>query len=342
MVRTIPLPKCPICDTPGKQVYTELKDELFKTDGSWSMDTCTNVSCGTYWLNPTPLPSDLGQLYTTYSTHVLPPTNIARAKNNILDRIRETVLKTELSYPPHRPLSPLNSLLYSLLSFVHPAWRDTQLAIVFYLPAMTGGRLLDIGCGNGSSMLVLKEHGWHVEGIDFDEKSIAQARTNGLKADVGELKDFHYPDNSFDAIMMSHVIEHVPEPIDFLRECLRILKPGGTLVAITPNATSLGHRRFGSCWRGLEVPRHLHVFTPTSLALAAEKAGYSNVESFTSVQGILQIYDESQYCRTHGTFDPQLSSTKNRVLFHLRWFVAGWRHILFPQFSEVAVLRSRK
>ena len=340
MIRTIAQPKCPVCNTAGVYLYGKLTDELFQSEGTWSMKRCNALDCGTLWLDPTPLPDDLKILYNTYSTHVRPPQEKSVSKKTFLDRVREAIWYRTLGYPTKN--SSITTWWYNFISFLHPAWRDTQQAMLFYLPYKAGGRLLDIGCGNGSSMQIMKTHGWMVEGIDFDEKSIAQANENGLTSAVGELHDFHYPDNSFDAIMTNHVIEHIPQLESFLRECLRILKPESTLIAITPNADSLGHLRFEQDWRGLEVPRHLQIFTSPSLFLLADKTGFTHIESFTSTQGILQIYDESAYRKKHGIPLLTLSSTANRIRFHRRWFFAGWRHYFLPKLSEVAVLRCQK
>lgn len=92
---------------------------------------------------------------------------------------------------------------------------------------------------------------------------------------VGTLLEQKLRADSFDVVASSHVIEHVPDPISLLRECLRILKPGGHLVAITPNAGSWSHRIYGADWRGLEPPRHLHIFTLSSLAGVCVRAGFT-------------------------------------------------------------------
>ena len=339
MIQTSPLPRCPVCDHGGTALHQGLTDQLYRTEGIWSMRTCENPVCRTCWLDPAPLPADLHKLYATYSTHTQASASIMPSgTHSFLDRIRESVLGKTLGYPRTRK----SSLFDLIVSRAHPAWRDAQQAMVFYLPHVSEGRMLDIGCGNGSSMLVLRQYGWSVEGIDFDEHSIAQARARHLNAKVGDLRMINYPTGSFDAILMNHVIEHIPNPVDLLRECLRILKPGGVLVALTPNADSWGHRRFGSCWRGLEIPRHLHIFTWDSLALAARQAGFTSVESFTSTQGIVQIYDESAHCKRHGDFSMPIASSGSRIYSHIRLFIAGWRHFFLPKFSEVAVLRATK
>lgn len=333
------IPTCPVCTNVGISAYAGATDRLFRVPGDWNLSACPNKVCGTYWLNPAPDPHELQRLYDTYSTHGTPP-KISTESDSLLSRVRRAVLSHELNYSSEQ--SKTRNFLYNILSYIHPTWRDTQLANAFYIPAKQGGDLLDIGCGNGSSMLTMQARGWKVIGIDFDEAAVMQAKNNKLNASVSDLFSACYKDNQFDAIMMNHVIEHVPNPQEFIKECLRILKPGGKLVALTPNITSKGHLEFKEDWRGLEIPRHLQIFSPSSLAILATKAGFQGVEAFTSTQGILQIYDESKACHKTGTFIPSYTSRRNKYLYHLRWFIAGWRHLLFPHLSEVAVLRCIK
>ena len=68
-----------------------------------------------------------------------------------------------------------------------------------------------------------------------------------------------------------------------MKECFRILRPGGGIVIATPNATSLGHRVFGTAWRGLEAPRHQFIFTPGSLHMLLESIGFKNISQRTIV-----------------------------------------------------------
>jgi 2-polyprenyl-3-methyl-5-hydroxy-6-metoxy-1,4-benzoquinol methylase len=69
---------------------------------------------------------------------------------------------------------------------------------------------------------------------------------------VGDFQAARLDGGDFDAITMSHVIEHVPDPLASLDKCRRLLRLGGYLVLSTPNVRSLGHQRFGQSWRGLE------------------------------------------------------------------------------------------
>ena len=116
--------------------------------------------------------------------------------------------------------------------------------------------------------------GRFAEGVDFDPAAVRNAKGKGLQVHLGKLETQEYPDNHFDAITMSHVIEHVHNPLQLLHECYRILKPGGRLVVATPNCESWGHKIFKRNWRGLEPPRHLYLFSMMSLNKAVDIAGF--------------------------------------------------------------------
>jgi 2-polyprenyl-3-methyl-5-hydroxy-6-metoxy-1,4-benzoquinol methylase len=121
----------------------------------------------------------------------------------------------------------------------------------------------------------LHRRGWQVEGQEVDPVAAAAVRERcGHTVHLGELPLLELPGGRYDAIVMSHVIEHLLDPVAILGECRRLLVPSGVLVSVTPNADSFGHREFGRNWLGLDPPRHLHVFTPPSLEAVARAAGF--------------------------------------------------------------------
>jgi SAM-dependent methyltransferase len=108
----------------------------------------------------------------------------------------------------------------------------------------------------------------------MDPVVVKNARARNLDVRLGGIEQFEGNRETFDWITMSHVIEHVHDPVKVLRAAHALLKPGGRLWLETPNAASFGHRHFGAHWRGLEPPRHLVVFDGQSLALAMMSAGF--------------------------------------------------------------------
>ncbi len=232
------------------------------------MQKCSSQNCGAFWLNPAPHPDELPLAYRGYYTHSA--ANEDRQKSGFRLSVRKSFSRQHLDYPVTTgwKLNLLGKLVNAL-----PEHSESAQYSLFYLPWKMGGRLLEIGCGSGAQLKLMLDAGWEAVGIDFDLAAATAARAQGLEVDVGDVRTMNYPESSFDAIVMAHVIEHVYDPVGLLTECTRLLKPGGRLVSITPNAGSLGHRIYRQAWRGLEPPRHIAVFTRQALSLAAKRAG---------------------------------------------------------------------
>jgi SAM-dependent methyltransferase len=95
-----------------------------------------------------------------------------------------------------------------------------------------------------------------------------------VDARVGTLASANLEDESFDAVVMRHSLEHVPDPVADLERVYRVLRPGGLLVISVPNFDSWERRRFGGAWFHLDLPRHRTHFVPDSLRLALSKSGF--------------------------------------------------------------------
>ncbi len=323
--------------------YHNLSDSLLETKGLWSARICQNTLCKTYWLDPTPATDELAKLYPHYTTHVSPKADVPTVRRGIkalLDKTRMAVLATELGY--ETILSPLSVKVLNALSKIHPGWRDEKRNQVLYVPFVKNGHLLDVGCGAGHGMEMLERYGWKTTGTDFDPLAIANAKSKGLDVYLGELEDQHFADNSFDAVLLSHVIEHVPHPIQLLKECHRVLKPGGHLVVITPNAASTGHKQFGQSWRGLEVPRHLQIFTPHSLTSIGKQAGFRVAKGQTCLQGLYYLWDASIAHKKTGSYDLLPKSHRQKIAAKGKLFLAGYKFILKPGREETALLYCQK
>jgi SAM-dependent methyltransferase len=134
------------------------------------------------------------------------------------------------------------------------------------LSMIKGGSLLDLGCSSGAFLGTLKGGSWKLHGIEIspEEARAAEARS-GAQVFVGEILDAPFAPNSFDVITCFHVLEHVYDPPSVVSKVWDWLKPGGFLYILIPNIDSLEARAFRSYWYGLELPRHLHHFSPISL-----------------------------------------------------------------------------
>ncbi len=275
-IRTAACPRCILCGGEGDSIYSGQRDRLFGTEGLWNLKTCSNRECGLIWLDPMPVTEDIGKAYANYYTHKAVGSN---RRAGFLKRIRDLAQRgywaNKFNYEPGP--QPLLARTLGRLLALSPIHRRETDAWVRCLPAVSQGRLLDVGCGSGEWLLAMRRRGWTVEGLDFDEGAVKVARQEGLKVESGSLEDQNYPDDYFDAVTLNHVIEHVPDPVRTLAVCRRILKPDGKLVLFTPNNASLGHRLFKEYWRGLEPPRHLHIFSMKSMRQALVQAGFQDV-----------------------------------------------------------------
>lgn len=268
--RTQPRATCAVCGSTGHLLYEGIPDLLLGIAGRWQVVRCDNRECRTLWLDPAPLREDLPNAYQNYLTHE--PGHPVASGRGWRDRIRRAHLQRALGYPAS--VSLVDGWLARLAGLL-PVFRQSAEREVMFVPFRAGGRLLEVGCGNGRQLERMAQAGWRAQGVDFDPAAVRQARSLGLEVGLGDVAEQGFADETFDAVVASHVIEHVPEPAAFLRECRRVLKPDGYLVILTPSATALGHRLFGAAWVGLDPPRHLCIFTSRSLDRLAFDAGYA-------------------------------------------------------------------
>lgn len=279
-IRVAPRPACLLCGSRGRQAHIGLRDRLYGVSGEWDLQRCENRNCGLYWLNPMPVVEDIAVAYEGYYTHD------EYTEDDVSSRGRWESLVRRLHQFALDLVSPNNA---------------RQAALDLYLHDVRPGRLLDVGCGQGRQLVRLKAMGWEVEGQEIDPGAGAHhLGDSDIRVYRAPLEDLHLPDGRYDAIVMNHTIEHAVDPLALLRECRRLLKQDGQLVAVTPNTGSLGHYLFGSDWRPLEPPRHLFLFSDRNLPALAGKAGFSRADVWTSAVNARGFVIESWNLRCHG------------------------------------------
>ncbi|MDP1674933.1 MAG: class I SAM-dependent methyltransferase [Burkholderiales bacterium] len=304
-IRVEPRPSCMICGSDGEPLYDALLDHQYGVSGQWSLRKCRSKICGLVWQDPMITAGDLPLAYKSYYTHGNPS---SFSSDNFWGR----------------SFSFLDRRIASVLGLVPERNRYRN----GFLDDCPPGSLLDIGCGNGDFAANMRLQGWSVRGTDADpEAAGAVARTHGFEVDVGELTDLAYPGESLDAVTARHVIEHIREPEAFLRECWRILKPGGRLVLVTPNVASLGHQIYRQHWQGLEPPRHMFLYDTRTLHALARSCDIESLSLFSTAQGASYIFRSSERIRV-GHYDAARSFARTLLKY---WY---WL------FLEVRALRN--
>jgi len=127
------------------------------------------------------------------------------------------------------------------------------------------GLVLDLGCGAGDFLLEMKRFGFETIGIDVSKRACDISQKKGIKVFNSELKDCHFPDETFDVITLWHVFEHLHNPDQTLKEICRILKKDGILLIEVPNIESFSFKLFKKYCFHLDIPRHLYHWSPKTL-----------------------------------------------------------------------------
>jgi 2-polyprenyl-3-methyl-5-hydroxy-6-metoxy-1,4-benzoquinol methylase len=128
------------------------------------------------------------------------------------------------------------------------------------------GKLLDIGAGAGAFVHHMQQHGWQATGLEPDEsaRQRAAALYQVQLLPVESIKTLQ--DNSYDAITLWHVLEHVHDLHGYMETLKRMIKPGGCIFIAVPNYTSYDARVYRGNWAAYDVPRHLYHFSPASMS----------------------------------------------------------------------------
>ena len=324
-IRTRAVECCPQCGASGQQIHQNLSDRLFGAPGVWGSKRCSNRQCGLVWLDPMPTIEDIHLAYANYYTH---ENDTTRRKRYAWQGYRSMLFGSD-RFP-----ASLGQKIAGVCFFVLPNRKPAVEYPFRQLNGLPVGRILEIGCGAGDMLQHMKLSGWQTVGIDFDGAAVMAAQAKGLEVHVGDLSMQAFPDMSFDAVMMNHVIEHLPMPLQTLLEINRILRPGGLLIGITPNAESWGHRHFSRDWLALHPPQHLQIFTQSALSNMANKAGFAQVRVTVSAMNAMEVLKGSVQLRS-----PEMKVNKLSTRLHLEaiWLWEWFLTLLGKRSGELLV-----
>jgi SAM-dependent methyltransferase len=140
-----------------------------------------------------------------------------------------------------------------------------------------GLRVLEVGAGYGDILIYLRERGCETCGTDLSEAAVAKGREYGVDMRLGFLRDVALPRGSFDAAIMCHSLEHVPDPSVEIAELAALLKPGGRLHIAVPNGQAVRLDQDGLEWAHLSHPLHFWYFDPRNLARLLNEHGFTPV-----------------------------------------------------------------
>lgn len=156
-------------------------------------------------------------------------------------------------------------LINSIYQLVRKRAVSSKRRLVVKKTGKASGNILDYGCGTGSFLKEMKSVGWRVTGIEPDGR--ARQKAIDQTAATIEFPSFlkYIESGSIDAITMWHVLEHIHDLHQTIKEFLRILKTDGVLIVAVPNHRSFDAEYYKECWAAYDVPRHLYHFSQKTM-----------------------------------------------------------------------------
>ena len=148
------------------------------------------------------------------------------------------------------------------------------------------GRVLEIGASVGTMLLIFKEEGWEVWGVE-PSASAQVAKERGIKISKTTFEKAKFPKNYFDLIILNHTLEHMSDPVEVLRRVRILLKKEGMVFIDVPNFGGLSVALMGKRWPFILPEEHIFHFTPKTLQKVLEKAGFK-VLHWQTQSGLLE------------------------------------------------------
>lgn len=258
-VKFLIVEECPVCNSLTYEFLFNTYDVQFsKTLMMLPLVKC--VDCGLAYLKRRPASSYMSNFYPNESYPTYSKKMSCESEKQLYRKVRRTI-KARLN---KRKTELLDRLL---LAFVPDYWR---LAVRF----SPNSKVFDIGCGAGWRLDRFKEFEWKTYGNDFSSNAVEIAKAKGHHVIEGEIDDIDYPKGFFDAVQISHVIEHLPDPVVTIKKAYSLLKDGGVLLLETPNSEGLIARIFHADFWQIDSPRHFQLFNKSNLKAMLEKCGF--------------------------------------------------------------------
>lgn len=252
-------PRCPICGRATTQLLVFAPDYRMGRPRRHAVWLCAHCDVGV-----TASAWDEQARAAAYAGDYEPYQAVSRPASGLRGRVAATI-RAGFGYPQPDAL-PLPAFLAWMLARIRSwTWQP---------PPPPPGRLLDVGCGSGAYGASLIRLGWQVDGIEPNADAAARARQHGLNVQAVPIEAATLPAASYQVITLWHVLEHLDNPVQALQLLRPSLRDDGLLMVEVPNRAGWGAALTGEYWYHWDLPRHRLHFTPASLRLVLEKAGF--------------------------------------------------------------------
>ena len=147
----------------------------------------------------------------------------------------------------------------------------------------TTANFLELGCNAGAVLVAARALGWQTKGVDISSTAAKFAREKyNLDVHTGTIESAGYADDYFDVIYSNATLEHIQHPLSTLKECARVLRPGGVLYVNTVNWDSYTRRILGADWLLIHPTHHIHLFTPANIKSLCHYSGLKHIKTWST------------------------------------------------------------
>lgn len=254
--------------------FSDLSDRLHGISGGFTVWRCQGCGVLRVW----PMPDDMSVFYPDdYYSYASDNRRRHRRWGQTRERVKGFALRSSWT-------AGFGGILPHTLTGPHvrrfcPAYVE----LATYSPSRSF-RLLDVGCGSGEFLVQARMLGLCVHGIEASEAAAEAARASGIDCAAGGIEGLTNDAGVYDVIRLSHVLEHIADPVRALTLIADHLAPTGLCVIMCPNAGGAMAEYFGRDWFQLDPPRHLWGFTRPSLVTMLDRVGLRVLQSDTRSQ----------------------------------------------------------
>lgn len=255
--------------------------------------------CGLLFLHTVPSDDEIRSFYTdNYSPHQNAP-----HKQRELKWINRLFVNWIYSTQSNQKPEIVRALLRPLSRFVMSGTLEPR----------GDCRLFDIGCGAGAELRKYRDLGWTVCGLDMSANACDACKSDGLRVHQGILDDDPFTGETFDVVVLNHVVEHFADPLNALRRAASYLSKDGLMSLITPNASATSLSVFGPTWYHLDAPRHLFLFNRKTIRLLGSRAGLVPVK-ISSMSSSRAWLESSRISKEIGRLLPKDIQERKKIL----------------------------
>lgn len=253
---------CPLCKASDYSIYIKSAKELYNNlDEYFNVQMCEN--CGHYYTNPRPTKETISYFYPDEAGYYTP--TIYKEPSGFFYKIYKSILNLYFGYNLDVNIPPIFT---KIVFFFKKSYFYTS-----HIPRFkANGKLLDIGCSYGNYLVKMRNFGWDVYGTEINSKAVEFAQNNLKLKNVKNIffEEYPFKGEYFDVVNMNMVLEHVYDPSFNIKKIYDILKKDGGLMISVPNMDGFEAKLHKEYAYTLQVPEHLHHFTPKRITKLLE------------------------------------------------------------------------